>query len=178
MRRAILICLAVAGLAACGGTPAAVQPTAPPQAIQPTPTTRPTTAATTKGLGIARDVLQSKFSGFTFADDPSHADRIAVKGTNATPGLAIVLFGAAANVEEAQVQLEPGAHDANAAGLQAMIDLLTVAAPGIKDPTTWLQPHLEKALKNHTDLAIESGRQVTIISSPEAKLLVLSVRAA
>jgi hypothetical protein len=145
----------------------------------PKPTAAPKPAASGPGLGISRAVLQSKFEGdpfnVTFADDPEAKDEPAVKGTSKAKGVTVHLRGAPENVQEAQIQavFDEGATSDDT--LRHMIALLEVAAPGIKNPTVWLEPHLNKALTSTTDTAIEGGRTITIIATQKPTIIILSV---
>lgn len=169
-------------------------PTTPPTAtvtVQPTSTTRPTVTvqptATAKplakvadGLGISRAVIQEQFErspfNFTFIEEPADDGTPGVTGTSATKGIKIRLTGSPENVQEAQVQVTVGAQGATSeAAVQHMVKLLEVAAPEIDNPVVWLNPRLEKAIKEKTDVALEGNRMISIITAQEINFILLSV---
>ena len=200
LRFALVALLAALLVVGCGGTPqvtttdqafstieaglATIQAptTAPPTTVSVTAAPRPATKPST-GLGLPRDFIQSHFEtapySITFKDAPATNGEATVEGTSDVKGVKIVLLGPPENVREAQVQATVGSQGASSEdALRHMIALLEVAAPGISNPTLWLQPHLDKALDEKTDVAIEGNRMITIIAAQETGLIILSVQRA
>jgi hypothetical protein len=191
--RYIFILLAAAlVLAGCGEAPTVAAPTPLPATSAPVPTQAPTqsaiipTAVSTTPIVLAktelgpRAVIQSYFErapfSFTFANEVATDHGPAVRGKSKIGGIEIILTGPPNDITEAQMQimLNQGASSSDA--VRHMVALLEVAAPGISDPTTWLAPHLDRALKEGTDAAIDGDRTIMIIFSQDLKLILLSVQ--
>jgi len=165
-------------------TAAAAPATAAPVQESPAAPTAASSARVAPGLGISRASFQAHFEaaplGFVFTDAPATDAGIpTVEGTSKTKGIKLRLIGPPEDVQEAQIQAMLGEGKASSQdALVHMLALLDFAVPGIPDSTTWLQPHLEKAIKEKIDTTIEGKRLITIITASEIKYMLLSVQRA
>lgn len=178
---AVIVLSSLALLVACGGAApsTADQAVATIGASVQQPTTAPTVAANLSGLGLTRAEVQAKFEGApfntTFKDAPADEDGPVVRGTSVTK-VDVILHGPAGNIHQAQISALIGDQQATSGDvLRAMIALLEVAAPKIKNPTDWLVPHLDTAIKTGGDTAIEADRTIMLIVTKQPPIIILSV---